>query len=266
MKKGRHRRFEEARKLKQSGPEAFGGIRAPRVRQPHSHRETTSTPLSPRSTASRSTTTTRTTTTARPWAVAARAAIGCHIVNHPPLRNVALVAHVDHGKTTLVDALLRATGVFGAHQAPGRAGHGLQRPGARAGHHDPGQGRLDRVAGRAHQPRRHPGPRRLRRRGRAGAGHGRRRAAARRRGRGSAAPDPLRAVEGARPRAARRGRDQQGRPRRRPRRTRSSTRSSSSSSTSATDADQLGFPVVSAVAREGRTVARRRRCRPPTPT
>jgi len=34
-----------------------------------------------------------------------------------PLRNVALVAHVDHGKTTLVDTLLRATGVFGAHQA-----------------------------------------------------------------------------------------------------------------------------------------------------
>jgi GTP-binding protein len=33
------------------------------------------------------------------------------------LRNVALVAHVDHGKTTLVDAILRATGVFAAHQA-----------------------------------------------------------------------------------------------------------------------------------------------------
>jgi GTP-binding protein len=34
-----------------------------------------------------------------------------------PLRNVALVAHVDHGKTTLVDGLLRSTGVFAAHQA-----------------------------------------------------------------------------------------------------------------------------------------------------
>ncbi|MEY2456539.1 MAG: GTP-binding protein [Acidimicrobiaceae bacterium] len=34
-----------------------------------------------------------------------------------PLRTIALVAHVDHGKTTLVDAMLRATHVFGDHAA-----------------------------------------------------------------------------------------------------------------------------------------------------
>ena len=32
------------------------------------------------------------------------------------LRNLAIVAHVDHGKTTLVDAMLRQSGVFQAHQ------------------------------------------------------------------------------------------------------------------------------------------------------
>ncbi|HEY0903101.1 MAG TPA: translational GTPase TypA, partial [Marmoricola sp.] len=37
------------------------------------------------------------------------------------LRNVAIVAHVDHGKTTLVDAMLLQAGAFTAHEAEGVA-------------------------------------------------------------------------------------------------------------------------------------------------
>lgn len=37
-------------------------------------------------------------------------------MSSPSFRNVALIAHVDHGKTTLVDAMLNATGVFASHE------------------------------------------------------------------------------------------------------------------------------------------------------
>mgnify|MGYP000945821705 CR=1 FL=1 len=33
------------------------------------------------------------------------------------VRNIAIIAHVDHGKTTLVDQLLKQSGVFRANEA-----------------------------------------------------------------------------------------------------------------------------------------------------
>ena len=32
------------------------------------------------------------------------------------IRNIAIIAHVDHGKTTLVDAMLKQTGIFRANE------------------------------------------------------------------------------------------------------------------------------------------------------
>src|ERR1017187_6626558 len=32
------------------------------------------------------------------------------------IRNIAIIAHVDHGKTTLVDGMLNQSGIFGSHE------------------------------------------------------------------------------------------------------------------------------------------------------
>lgn len=39
-----------------------------------------------------------------------------HQVRNDDIRNIAIIAHVDHGKTTLVDAMFRQSGVFRAGQ------------------------------------------------------------------------------------------------------------------------------------------------------
>jgi GTP-binding protein len=37
-------------------------------------------------------------------------------ITREDLRNIAIIAHVDHGKTTLVDEMLKQSGVFRANQ------------------------------------------------------------------------------------------------------------------------------------------------------
>ena len=143
------------------------------------------------------------------------------------VRNVAIIAHVDHGKTTLVDQLLYQSGMFRQEELDKLAGgdHSLimdSNPLERErgitilskNCADPvQQRRRPRVQD---QHRRYARPRRFRRRGRAGAQDDRRRAAGRRCLRRADAADAVRADQGPAARAQAHPRGQQGGPPRLP--------------------------------------------------
>ena len=97
----------------------------------------------------------------------------------------------------MVDQLLRQSRHLRRAREGRRHRDGQQRHRARARHHHPGQELRGELEGHAHQHRRHPRPRGLRRRGRARAVDGRRRGAADRRPGRPDAADPLRHQEGA---------------------------------------------------------------------
>ena len=126
----------------------------------------------------------------------------------------------------------------------GRHRDGQQRHRTRARHHHPGQELRRELEGHAHQHRRHPRPRGLRRRSGARAVDGRRRGAADRRPGRPDAADPLRDQEGAGPGPAPHRGGEQGRQARRATPTRWSTPPSTCSTSSAPTDEQLDFPVV----------------------
>ena len=80
------------------------------------------------------------------------------------LRNVAIIAHVDHGKTTLVDEMLKQSGVYRENQAVVERVMDSKRPGAGAGHHHSGQKHRGGNIRVWKSTLWTPGPRRLRRR------------------------------------------------------------------------------------------------------
>ena len=94
------------------------------------------------------------------------------------LRNVAIIAHVDHGKTTLVDALLRQSGAFRDNQAVAERVMDSGDIERERGITILAKELLLHLQGRQDQHRRYPGPRRLWRRGGARAEDGQRRSAA----------------------------------------------------------------------------------------
>ena len=105
------------------------------------------------------------------------------------IRNIAIIAHVDHGKTTLVDQLLRQSGTFRSNQKVEERmmdSMDLEREKGITIRAKNAAFQLERLP---HQHRRHSRPRRFRRRSRAHHENGRRRSAGRRCARWSAGAD-----------------------------------------------------------------------------
>ncbi len=135
--------------------------------------------------------------------------------SNPLIRNVAIIAHVDHGKTTLVDAMLRQSGIFRKNEDVVERvmdSNDLERE---RGITILAKATGIRYHGHQDQHRRHARPQRFRRRSGARAQDRRRRDAAGGRERRPAAANPLRADEGAGGEAAAHRGDQQDRPPRR---------------------------------------------------
>ena len=83
------------------------------------------------------------------------------------IRNVAIVAHVDHGKTTLVDAMLWQSGAFRANEDVDERVMDSMDLEREKGITILAKNTAVRYGGVEDQHRRHARPRRLRRRGRA---------------------------------------------------------------------------------------------------
>ena len=93
------------------------------------------------------------------------------------LRNIAIIAHVDHGKTTLVDCLLKQSGTFAAHEKMGERIMDSNAIEKERGITILAKNCAIDYGGLPHQRGGYPWPCRLRRRGGARAVDGRRRVA-----------------------------------------------------------------------------------------
>ena len=83
--------------------------------------------------------------------------------SNPAIRNIAIIAHVDHGKTTLVDAMFKQSGVFREGQETQERLMDSMDLERERGITIAGEELLGRLEGRQDQHPGHPGPRRFRR-------------------------------------------------------------------------------------------------------